>query len=393
MDERRAVIRELEDKNRADSEAVNRLYENLGETLFQRIGEGELFPESSAKTGKGKEKNTALSPPVAAVEGDTPEGLLEEYRKLHSQIAESRDIIKSLESDILRLKELEADISEKEGEQTKLENEFDEVNVKLGKALMEVADYSDPLKAQEEAILAKIDEQERKQTELEGREGGIFAWIGKNAQMAVSKGLLLKNKFALQRLYRSAGEKFVSSGQEHVLSGEAGETADHAREIKEQLSALAVNLAMLKGERRNMGDLFSTEGSPARRIQEQEKHINHVQGQFPGVHRRLGSLAAASEERGAFASILNEEDALAVERAHVLVSQIGERDLIIRKVNASISIDDEKAEIEKLNRTILSQRQKIAAAEEAITALEQQISESEKRIDKLDLFIKENGGI
>ena len=372
MEDRRAIIRELEDKNKADTQAVNKLYEDLGEALFQRIGEGEPFADG---------------------EGDSPGGILAEFRKLHSEIAESRDIIKSLEGDIQRLKELEAEISEKETEQTRLENEFDEVNVQLGKFLMETADSSDSLKLQEEVVLAKIDEQEKKLAELESKEGGIFAWIGKNAQMAVSKGLLLKNRFALQRLYRSAGEKYVSGSDEYHLEGEANDTAEKAKELKEQLSQLAVNLAMLKGERRNMGDLFSSEGSPARRIQSQEKHIAHTQSQFPEVHRRFGTAAAASktESEGSFGSILISSDDELIEKSNTLNLEIAERKLKISVINASISIDYEKSEIEKSRKSIQNQRQKITAAEEAIENLEEEIGQAEKRIEELDIFIQKNG--
>ena len=372
MDERKSVIRELKDKNRADSEAMDRLFENLGESLFQRIGEEE---------------------PFSGNEGEGPGGLLAEFRKLHSEIAESRDIIKSLEGDIQRLKELETEITGKEGEQTRLENEFDEVNVNLGKALLENAGSDDPLKPQEESLIIKVDELEKKQAELEGKEGGIFAWIGKNAQMAVSKGLILKNKFALQRLYRSAGENFIASGQEDPLEGETGKAAEKARELKEQLSSLAVSLAMLKGERRNMGDLFGAEGSPARRIQGQEKHIVHIQGLFPGVYRRFGSLASESRMSEDFSPFFIEEDRQIMERADMLLSQIEDRDLNIGKINAAISIDEEKAEIEKIRKAIIGQKQKIAAAEEAIEGLEKQIAESETRIDELDSFIKQSGGM
>ena len=372
MDDRRAEIRDLEEKNRLDLQAMNSLYEDLGESLIQRMGEGESFSESS-KTGGNED----------------PGLLLAEYRKLHCDILESKDIIKSLEADIQRLKELESEISEKEKEQSSLESEFDEINVKLGEALMEVADSDDPLKPQELAIQAKIKEQEEKLSELEGKDGGIFAWIGKNAQMAVSKGLLLKNNFALQRLYRSAGEKFVSSDEEHFLTGEAGETAEKARELKETLSSLAVNLAMLKGERRNMGDLFSSDGSPSRRIQTQEKHIAGFQNQFPIIHRRFGILAS---EGKSLSSHLTKEDKDIIKKTSDLKAKIAERDLSINKINAAIKIDDEKAEIDRFKKSIVGQRQKISAAEEAIGSLEKQIEDAEKRIEQLSLFIEQNGG-
>ena len=372
MDERKSVIRDLEYKNRIDTDAINRHYENLGESLFQRIGDGEPFAES---------------------EGETPGTLLKEFRNLHIDIEESREIIKSLEADINRLKELDAEITEKEAEQSSLESDFDKTSLKLGEELMDHADWEDPLKPQEVLILAKINEQEEKQAELEGREGGIFAWIGKNAQMAVSKGIILKNKHSLQRLYRSAGEKFISGRHDYVLTGEAGESAEKARELKEEISAIAVNLAMLKGERRNMSDIFSAEGNPNRRISAQEKHIIHIQGLFPGVERRLGALAAAQDAEDELSSLLSDEDRQVIENIGLVKNEIAERELKIAKLNAAIKIDDENSEIEKLKKSILGQRQKITAAEEAIGKLETEISDAKSRIEELDLFIKQNGGL
>ena len=372
MDERKSVIRELEDKNRIDKDAVNKHYENLGASLFQKIGEGEPFAES---------------------EGETPGALLKEFRNLNIDIAESREIIKSLEADIGRLKELEEQITEKEAEQSRLESEFDKTSLKLGEELMDHADWEDPLKPQEVSILAKINEQEEKQAELEEREGGIFAWIGKNAQIAVSKGIILKNKYALQRLYRSAGEKFISGRHDQVLSGEAGESAEKAKELKDKISSLAVDLAMLKGERRNMSELFSAEGNPSRRISAQEKHIIHIQGLFAGLECRFGTLAADKKSGDELTSLLTLDDEQLIEKTGGIKAEIAERDLKIAMLNAAIKIDDENAEIEKLKKSIQGQRQKIAAAEEAIGKLETDISEANNRIDELDLFIKQNGGL
>ncbi|MDR0496254.1 MAG: hypothetical protein LBH42_01415 [Treponema sp.] len=377
MDDRKAVIRELEEKNRADTEARKRLFERLGETLIQRIGEGAPFLENA---------------------GETPGGLLAEYRKLLKDIAESEDIIKSLEADIHRLKELEEEISGKEGELSRLRKELDEVNGRLGKALLE-APASDlevfdaTLKQQEELLLAKIDELEKKLEDLEGQEGGLFAWLGKNAKAAVSKGFLLRNRSALQRLYRSAGEKYISSESQILPEGAAAGAVEKARQLTEQVSSLSVSLSILKGERRNIGDVFGGGGSPARRIHGQEKHIAHVKGEFPGVYFRFGSLAANDKGNAALSSMLMEEDRFVLERAGIIASEISKRELSIKKLNAAISVDDEKAEIERMKKAIQNQRQRIAAAEETISGFEKQIVESEQHIEDLNEFIRNNGGI
>jgi hypothetical protein len=48
MDERKSVIKDLEEKKGILIDTRNRLLEGLGETLFQRIGEGEPFSDGQS---------------------------------------------------------------------------------------------------------------------------------------------------------------------------------------------------------------------------------------------------------------------------------------------------------------------------------------------------------
>ena len=368
MDERKSIIRELEEKKRADTEARNRLLEGLGETLIQKMEDGGSFSESAG-------------------------GILAEYRAQRNEIATSTDTIKSLEAESLRLKELDDTISTKEGETSRLAKEFGEACTRLGKALLTVqfsGDFISLYRQQEDNLLAKIEEQEQKTQELEEREGGVLAWLGKNAQMAVSRALILKNRSALQKVYRSAGEQFFVARPAENLEGEAAEAAGNAEEIKGQLDSLADDLAILKGERKKLTDAFGTEGSPSRRISALQKRIALVKEEFPVLYLRLGSLAAKGEGKEALASVLDGEDKAILDRAALHQSSVEEREQKIKKVKASISIDNEKAEIEKIKKAIANQRHKIAVANEEISELEKQIQEAEHNIDELKTFLGES---
>ena len=369
MDERKKIIRELEDRKRTDIEARSRLLEGLGETMLQRIGEGEPFP--------------------ATADGQTPGGILADYRKLQKEIADSAALIKGLEEDTLKLKALEGEIFAKEEEHSQLEKELGEIYVQLGKALIRggAEDLAGTFRQQEETLLARIEEQDLKLRELEAQEGGILSRLGKNAQIAVSKALQQKNKSALQRIYRSTGEQFLSARPEEALNADVTAAAVKASELKTCLSSVAAELSGLKGERRNMGDFFNIEGSPSRRIQGLEKHIVHTRGEFPAVYLRFGSLAAASDGKEALSSFMREEDSVVLEKAEGFKNQIAEKELEIGKIRAAISIDNEKAEIEKIKKAIVNQKQKIAAANDAISDFENQIGESEKHIEELKAFI------
>ena len=385
MDERKKVIRELEDKKQADADAKDRLLEGLGESLFQRMGEADLFPADT---------------------GNTPAGIVTEYRRLQKEIADSGNTIGNLEADIQRLKELDDAISAKEGEKVRLEKEITEVYILMGKALLdtpEPGEFNDPLRLQKESLLARIGEQENKIRELEEREGGILAWLGKSAQMAVSRALLAKNRSALERVYHTAGERFLSAGkgtgadrpqaEERDVSAAGqldGEAAEKAGKLKMSLSLLDADLSGLKAERRKISDFFSIDGSPSQRIQRLEKHISHVKGELPAVCLRLGSFAAEGGGKEALSSILTVEDGTVLDKVNSLNSRIAEWDLTINKTRTSINIDNEKIEIEKTKKAILNQRVKIAAANDAISDLEKQIAESEHRIEEWQAFLRDN---
>ncbi|MCL2231463.1 MAG: hypothetical protein FWB99_00125 [Treponema sp.] len=368
MDERKSIIRELEDKKRADTEARSRLLEGLGETLIQKMEEGGSFSESAG-------------------------GILAEYRARRNEIAAAADTIKSLEAESLRLKEMEDSISAKEGETSRLTKDFAEACTTLGKALLAVQfsdDFAAAYRQQEDTLLSKIEDQEQKARELEEREGGVLAWLGKNAQMAVSKALVLKNRSALQRVYRSAGEQFFVTKPSDTLEGEAATAAGNAEDIKRRLDSLADDLVILKGERKKITDTFGAEGSPSRRISALQKRMAVVKDEFPGLYLKLGSLATKSEGKEALVSVLNEENRAVLERAAFHQTSIEEREQKIKKVKASISIDNEKAEIEKIKKAIANQRHKIAAANEEISVLEKQIDEAEQNIEGLKAVLEES---
>ena len=377
MDERKNNIRELEEKNSADSEARKLLLEGLGETIIKRIGGEEPF---SGKEG---------SIPGAV----TPGAALEEYRLLLKEITESLEIIRSLEEDSLKLKELEGKISEKEKEFSRFEKEREEVTTALGRLLLpdpEFEELAGSSRQQEENLLAKIEDLEKKLDDLGEQGKGFLAWLGKNAQMAVSKNLLQRNRSSLQRLYRSIGLKFLSLEQEKTLDGEAAETLEKALELRDHAGAIDAELALLRAEKKKITEIFGIEGSPSRRITALEKRIAYVKGLFPGIYLKFGTLATEKAWAETLSPFLNGDDQELLGKAELLDSKIAERELGIKKINAAITIDKKKAEIEKLQNAIEGQKEKIQFAGEAISGYEKQIAQSEQQIDELKAFLQQN---
>jgi chromosome segregation ATPase len=300
-----------------------------------------------------------------------------------------------LEQDILRLKELEDIISAIENEQSLLREELAQAHTSIGMATLKAQDLNEitaVLKAQEEALLYKIEEHERVLAELEEQGGGIFGWLGKNARTAVEKALLSKNRSDLEKLYLKAGIEYLSTAMAEIADEEAAKEAEKAKALKERISSLAEEMLSLKEERRKLGGGFGIENSPSSRIKGLEKRIAQITKEFPVIYFRMGLLAAADGGKETFASFMSEGDPAVLEKAEALSSQISEEELSIRKVNAAIRVDEEKAEIEKLRRAIVTQPQKITAAEDAITGIEEQINDIEQHINELEIFIQEDHG-
>ena len=350
------------------------MLEGLGEALLQRIGKGNPFPHD---------------------EDEGPGRVLADYRRIKNEIAESEESIKNFEAEIVQLKMLDEEISAKEAEKAGLEKELKETLVWLGKALLEDEDFiitAGFAKQQEDNFLSKIEELEKKLEDLEEQEGGILAWIGKNAQMAVFKTLLLKNQGSLQKHYRITGTKFLESGQTEAADKEE---AEKALELKGLLASLAADLAIQKGERRKLQELYSAEGSPQKRISALERRIMGLKKELPDVFLSFGSLAAVSSGKKAawaetLSSFMQKEDPAVLEKAKLLASQIAEAEINIKRLKAAINIDEEKKVIEKNKNAISSQQQKIAAANSVIADLKKEIAESERYINELKTFLEDN---
>jgi hypothetical protein len=290
MDERKSEIRDLEEKKKILAETRNRLLQGLGETLLQKIGDGEPFSDS---------------------QDGGPGAVLAEYRKKQNEIADSSSSIKSLELDILKLKDLEERISVIESEQSLLKGEMAQIHVRVGMAVLKAQNSNDItslLKKQEDSLLAKIEEHEKTLEELEEQGGGVFGWLGKNAKGAVEKTLLSKNRSDLERLYLKAGGEYLSENMAELSDENAAKDTEKALELKERMASLAEELLSLKEERRKLGGGFGTESSPSHRIKGFERRIAQITREFPAVYLRLGSLAAAGGGKETFSSFLDGDD-------------------------------------------------------------------------------------
>jgi uncharacterized coiled-coil protein SlyX len=369
MDERKKTIRELESQRQEVSRSVNLMLEDLGESLLDRLGKDE----------------SALSP--------APEDTLclKEYRRLLGEIADSEALIKTIEADVDRLKEIEGQITRKEQQSSGHTKNLSDFYARLGELVLGdplFEEFSGPYKPRLEVLLPKIRSLEERLEDIEDKGGAnLFSMIGKNAQSMVIRSFLGKGQENLRRLYGEAGEQFILAGLGNIPAGEIRALVEEIEDGRKVSSDITAELAVLRGERRKIGESFGSEGNPAKRIQGLEKHIGHIREELRKVYLDFGGRAADPSLRKGFAGIFSGDDLLLLEGIEKRRETLGDYETRIEKLKAALAIDEEEAEIEKLSRAIEEQKQRIAAGEKAIADLEDRIKKSKRRIGELALLL------
>lgn len=365
MDERKKTIRELAEKKREARSASDLILEELGLALLARTalpGEdaGDEFPFSTYTA---------------------------EHRRILKEIEDTGALIKTIEADTLRLRELEEEASSKEGENSGYIRELSDLYTGLGEILInDPAFASDTgfFRQQIEDLIPRIKSLEGRLEDLSGRSNAnVFTWIGKNAQSMVIRSFLGKNQNNLQRIYESAGENFAAAEHEKVSNGDAADLLGKAGALKQKIADLEGDLAALREERRKIADSFSAGGNPAKKIQALKQHIAHTRDELRILAVNFGREAQERQREKDFTDLItgSEEELLA--KIRKISSEIKEYEAQIAKLEASLAIDEERAGIEKMIKAIEEQRQRIVAAETAIAGLTKQIEAAEKHIQEL----------
>ncbi|MDR0400494.1 MAG: hypothetical protein LBH51_06070 [Treponema sp.] len=364
MDERKKTIGDLELKKKESLRSLGAAYEEFGEILFGRVnGREEILGADST-----------------------------EYLKLQQEIADSEGLIQATKEAVQRLKELEGEILAKEQEHTALTAEIHDACIELGRDAVGDDAFSVLLggyRLQIDQIVPKLDDANARLTGIDSRGGaGFFGWIGKNTQQAMYKTLAVKHEGSLKKLYALAGEKLAAAEDIAPPSSHALEEALRSvRGLKDDAAALSQELEGMREERRRMGSLFNAEGGPARRIQNLEKRIARIHGELKTVYRRVGELAATESRGDRFSQVLQPEDSRIMETVDRNRELIDEYSREIEKLKTAIMVDNQKAEIEKMERAIEEQKRRIAAAEGRIGELNQLIEEARGRVEELSALL------
>ncbi|MDR3122508.1 MAG: hypothetical protein LBU16_01855 [Treponema sp.] len=368
MDQRKNSIRELEEKKRETLENLNKLLETWGETLLSRLDRED--PDRFA-------------------------GELGRYRHFRETIAVFKGRIQTLEHDTLRLRDLEKELAEKGAGAAEKTGALKELYIRLGEIALQhdaAFDSEASLKAQADALTARINAWQEKLGELEeGKTAGILSWIGGSAQGIVIRSRLTKNQAGLNRIYRSAGEQFFAV-LERQDGGDipAGDIPTQIRALRQELALLEESCAALRDEGGTLRESLGIGGNsryfnPAKKIRDLEQRIAREQEQLLGHCAAFGNqlccLHADSEaDEGAW---LQTEDKTVLEKAREMQGRIAGHEAAITELKASLQIDEERNAIDKMKKSMLSHRQRIAASESAIAGLEKQIEESNRHIGEL----------
>ncbi|MDR2574857.1 MAG: hypothetical protein LBC52_00260 [Treponema sp.] len=372
MDDRKKRISELEHRKREQIVQLDALLIRFGEGVFGRMADSH----------------------------DSGIAELAVYQGHQADIANSQASIQAAEEQIRRSKELDQSIDVKEREESNNAKELAVAYSRLGKLLLDenseqYAGFCAPYRDQNEALLTKVLSLGERLDELEKKEGGnVFTWIGKGAQSLVLRSFMTKAQENLEQLRRNVGECY---SKDHKLSDvPAGNTGIETlcAEIegaRAQSNANTAEIAALREERRMINSSYSAEGGPVKHINTIKNHIASVQNDLKTLYRRMGAECASvdpakdlpADRRQALASFILPQDADILESASRIDKTIHDCEEEIKKLEASLAIDDEKAKIEKFRKMIQEKREKITRAELDIAEFEEGIKDSEAFIKKL----------
>ena len=369
MDDRKKSIDEFDKARQEARSSLDTLLENFGESLYVRVKD------------------------IDSVSGTDNFDDIFRYNALLQEIAETNTAIGKVEEKNRRFRELEVLIDGKEQEEKERSKELSNLYRKLGKALLSnnaYSDYTSLFSEQANALASKVESLESRINELEVKEGGnVFSWIGKSAQGLVLRSFLSKAQESHEQLFLNVGERYsyrdaVSSDDEvAVLRTDIEKIRAVSRTALDELS-------ILKDEKRSISAGFGIDGNPQKQIQNLKNHIMQIKENLRSLYRMFGAQASGimdaeiqGERKYFIDTIVSAEDGEIIGRAVKLNQSIIDYEKNIKKLRASLAIDDENTKIEKYRKSVMDKKNRIGDMERDIVDLEQSINESETRIAEL----------
>jgi hypothetical protein len=356
MDERTKSILVIEQKKADEARRIDSLLRGLGQLLLEHSDDDNLAAERA------------------------------DYGKINDETARLHEAIRQVEKDSERVSGIDGEIAEEERQNSALKERLAAIYPELGK--LAVADdaflaFASPYKMRIAAIQQKIESLSERLNGTEEK-GNVFVWLGKGAQRLVVKSFLAKTQFSLDRVYVEAGTEFARNRPANQTgSAEIEAVYASVESLKQENTGRDLRIIALKEEKRNILSSFGREGSANRKKAEIARRKECLYQERDDLYLRLGKKAEDSPLPFTLPSPFDDEMNNIREQAAHCRKQVKDYEDQIAGLKASLEIDRERAEIERLERSIAEQHRRIALAGETIARQEEAIAEARKRIEDL----------
>jgi hypothetical protein len=366
-------VRELDGERREFLQSRDKALENLGESIFGRLKDGAFPGEES------------------------------ECRRFKQEIADSEQTIGAIQDALARLKLLDEEINVKNEEKFDRKEELEILLTALGKELFggyrALPESLVPCKRQFALYLSRKESIEERIRDAEGG-FGIFSRISGGIKAMIFRASLKKCETLLNKTCCDAGAKYLVEkkrenriGKESKIEGES--EISEEREIVESsvLGTLLRDALSLSRAKEELEETLRTLEEEKRKIETSlggraSRQIRALEGQAEESRKGLGEMYLKMGENAvldhpAVSGMLTEQDRVVLEEADRLRKSADEKTGEIEKIEAAISMNQEIAELSKLEKAKDREKSRIAEEERNMAELNRKISETKTRIESL----------
>ncbi|MDR0403784.1 MAG: hypothetical protein LBH35_09375 [Treponema sp.] len=350
-------IRELDGEKRELLQSRDKVLENLGKSIFERLDDGAFPGEES------------------------------EYRRHKREIADSERTIGTIKDAMAKIRLLDEEISVKNEEKFDRKEELEILLGALGKELLngdyETGESLESCKKQFGLCRSRKESVEKQIRDTEDTlRSGVFSLISGGIKKTIFRFSLKKCETALNAVYREAGAKYLDEkrGESGTLELPVlGILFRDALALSRAVEELEGAVGTLEEEKRNIE--ASPGGKASRQIRVLEGQAEKSRGELGELYRNMGENAVL--DHPAVSGILTEQDRAALEEAGRLRKNADEKTGEIERTEAVISMNREAAELSRLEKAKEREKSRIASEERTMVELDRKISETKTRIENL----------
>jgi hypothetical protein len=352
-------IRNLDGERRELLRSRNNVLENLGESLFRRLGDG-AFP-----------------------------GEATEYRRLRQEIADAEQAIVSIKDALARLKLLDEEINVKNEEKFDRKEELEILLAALGKELLNGSyELPESFAVNRKQLALCLSGQESLEERIQDAEdvarAGVFGRISGAIKTMIFRSSLKKYAALLDKIRCEAGAKYLDENREESGPPEIpvlGPLFRDALSLRRVTEELKEALGTLEGEKRKLQAPLG--GGASKRIRNLEDQAEKSREGLGELYRKMGENAVL--DHPAVSDMLTAQDRAVLEEAGRLRKNADEKTGEIEKIEAAISLNREIDGLSKLEKTLDREKTRIAEEERNIAELTRKISETKTRIENLKI--------